>query len=104
MLLHVEDPTLRPRLMRWFDQQRVPPRIVAELDDTALLKAFGQEGSGAFVSPLLVAEQIAAQFEVERFGESAEIIDQINTISGERRLTHRAVVAISPAARNVTYA
>ncbi len=104
MLLHGEDSALRPRLMRWFDQQRVRPRIVAEFDDTALLKAFGQEGAGAFVSPLLVADQIAAQFEVERFGESVEIIDQIYAISGERRLTHRAVVAISQAARNVTYA
>lgn len=104
MLLHGEEAALRPRLMRWFEQQRVRPRIVAEFDDTALLKAFGQEGAGAFIAPMLVAGQISSQFKVKRFGESMEIIDQIYAISGERRLTHRAVVAISQAARNVTYA
>jgi len=104
MLLHGADSALRQRLMRWLEQQGVRPRIVAEFDDTALLKAFGQEGAGAFVAPVLVADQIALQFEVERFGETADVVDQIYAISGERRLTNRAVVAISQAARNVTFA
>lgn len=104
MLLHGEDSALRQRLMRWLDQRRLRPRIVGEFDDTALLKAFGQEGAGAYIAPMPVAEEICAQFKVKRFGTSMEVIDQIYAISGERRITHPAVVAISQAARNVTYA
>ena len=62
-----------------------------------------QAVAGVFVLPILVNDWIATQFEVERIGDSLEVIDQIYAISGERRLT-RAVVAISQATRNVTYA
>ena len=51
-----------------------------------------------------MADEIAAQFEVERFGKSMEMIDRIYAISGECRLTHLAVVAISQAVRNVPHA
>jgi LysR family transcriptional activator of nhaA len=104
MLLHGAESVLRQRLLRWLDAQGIRPRVVAEFDDTALLKAFGEEGAGAFVAPELVASQIARQFEVEIFGRTDEVIDQIYAISGERRITHRAVAAISDAARNVTFA
>lgn len=104
MLLHGEDSALRQRLLRWLNRRNIKPRVVAEFDDTTLLKAFAQNGAGAFISPEPVADQICEQFEVERFGSSAEIVDQIYAISSERRLTHRAVVAISETARRVVYA
>lgn len=63
-----------------------------------------QAVAGVLVLPILVIDQIAAQFEVERSGDWLEVIDQIYAISREKRLTHRAAVAISQAARNVTHA
>lgn len=104
VLLHGEESALRKRLLRWFDQHDIRPRVVAEFDDTALLKAFGKEGAGFFVAPELVSAQIEREFEVKRFGQAGEVIDQIFAISGERRLTHRAVLAISRAARDITFA
>jgi len=103
-LLHGEDSALRKRLLRWFEQRDIRPRVVAEFDDTALLKAFGQEGAGFFVAPAVVAAQIEQQFDVRRIGETDEVNDQIFAISGERRLTHPAVLAISRAARDITFA
>ena len=104
MLMHGGGSALRMRLMRWLEQHRLKPKIVAEFDDTALLKAFGQEGVGAFIAPSLVAQEVAVQYKLESFGQTNEIVDQSYMISTERRLTHPAVVAMSQAARGVMYA
>jgi LysR family transcriptional activator of nhaA len=77
---------------------------VAEFDDTALLKAFAQEGAGVFAALTLVAEQIARQFEVTPIGRSEEIVEQVYAISTERRVTHPAVLAITRTARNEAFA
>lgn len=104
ILLHGESSSVRHRLLRWLDRMKLRPRVVGEFDDTALLKAFAQEGAGVFVSPSLVADEICAQIGVEKVANLDEVVDQIYAISTERKLTHRAVVAISQVARDVTFA
>jgi LysR family transcriptional activator of nhaA len=104
MLLPGESAALRQRLERWFEQQRVRPRTVAEFDDTALLKAFAQEGVGVFAALTLVADQIVKQFEVMPVGRVDAIVEQVYAISTERRVTHPAVLAISRTARNEAFA
>jgi LysR family transcriptional activator of nhaA len=104
MLLPGESAALRQRLERWFEQQRVRPRVVAEFDDTALLKAFAQEGVGVFAALTLVADQIVKQFEVTPVGRVDGIVEQVYAISTERRVTHPAVLAISRTARNEAFA
>ncbi|MEI7446831.1 MAG: transcriptional activator NhaR [Burkholderiales bacterium] len=102
-LLHGEESGVRPRLMRWFEGQGIQPRIVAEFDDTALLKAFAQEGVGVFSAPTLVAEEICAALGVIVVGGTEEVREQAFAISVERRLSHPAVLAISEAARQTPY-
>jgi LysR family transcriptional activator of nhaA len=104
VLMPGDTSTLRARMDRWFEQQRVRPRVVAEFDDTALLKAFAQEGHGVFAALTLVADQIAKQFEVTPIGRVDEIVEQVYAISTERRVTHPAVLAISRTARNEAFA
>jgi len=99
MLLPGEDAAVRPKLLQWFDAQRVRPRIVGEFDDGSLLKAFGRAGTGIFVAPSVVAEQVARQYGVVALGQTEEVTEQFYAISVERRLTHPAVVAVSQAAR-----
>ena len=41
---------LRSDIDRWQDKHRLHPRVVAEFDDSALMKAFGQEGAGVFIA------------------------------------------------------
>ncbi len=45
-LLPGADVAIRPKLMQWFDAQRIRPRVFGEFDDSALLKAIGQAGKG----------------------------------------------------------
>jgi LysR family transcriptional regulator, transcriptional activator of nhaA len=98
-LLQGEDAAVRPRLLKWFEKERIRPRIVGEFDDGALLKEFGEAGTGIFAVPALVAAQVARQYGVQEIGRTDAVIEQFYAISIERRLSHPAVVAISSAAR-----
>lgn len=98
-LLPGEDAAVRPRLLRWFDKERIRPRIVGEFDDGALLKEFGEAGTGIFCMPTAAAPQIRKQYGVVELGRTSAVIEQFYAISVERRLSHPAVVAISSAAR-----
>ena len=40
------------RLLGWLEGQRIYPNIVGEFDDSALMKVFGEEGGGLFISQL----------------------------------------------------
>lgn len=98
-LMAGEDAAVRPRLLRWFEKERVHPRIVGEFDDGALLQAFGEAGKGIFAAPSAVADQICKQSGVTELGRTHLVTEQFYAISVERQLTHPAVVAISSAAR-----
>ena len=101
LLLPGDDTAVRSRLLRWLDSQHIRPHIVGDFDDTAVMKAFGSGGAGVFAMPSSVAEETAAQFNVELLGQTEEVRYQTYAISGERRLKHPAVVAISEAAPGV---
>lgn len=98
-LLPGEDAAVRPRLLKWFDRERIRPRIAGEFDDGALLKEFGGAGTGVFCMPSDVAAQIKRQYGVVEVGRTSEVMEQFYAISVERRLSHPAVVAISSEAR-----
>lgn len=100
MLLPGDDVANRPKLMRWFEEQRIKPNIVGEFDDSALMKAFGQAGVGFFAAPTSIAEQVEQECGVIRVGSTNDIMENFYAISVERKLTHPAVLAISEAARH----
>jgi LysR family transcriptional regulator, transcriptional activator of nhaA len=104
MLLPLENLTLRRALNQWFDRHDVKPRVVAEFEDSALLKAFGGDGLGLFPAPTVVEEEILEQYGVQLLGRVKEVRERFYAISVERRLRHPAVVAISGAAREDMFA
>jgi LysR family transcriptional activator of nhaA len=99
LLLPGDDVAVRPKLIRWFDQNRIRPHITGEFDDGALMAAFGQAGAGIFSAPSAIANQIQEQYGVVAIGATKDITESFYAISVERRLSHPAVIAISEAAR-----
>ncbi|MFN7549399.1 MAG: LysR family transcriptional regulator [Pseudomonadota bacterium] len=99
MLLPGGDSAVRAQLVEWFDRLRIQPRVVADFDDTAVMKAFGQGGAGVFPMPTIVAAETAAQYRVVPVGRTDDVRYQLYAVSTERRLTHPAGVAIRDAAR-----
>ncbi len=102
-LLPTRNTALRRDLQRWLDDHDLHPRTVAEFEDSALLKACGQAGLGAFAGPSAIADAITRQYNVRAVGELPGIGEQFYAISGERRLHNPAVVAITEAARKTLF-
>jgi LysR family transcriptional activator of nhaA len=98
-LLPGDSVATRPKLLQWFEEQDVHPRIVGEFDDSALLKAFGQGGAGLFVAPTAIARYVQRQYGVRAVGRIAAVVEELYAISTERRLRHPATIAIREAAQ-----
>ena len=99
MLMPTGTSTLRRALDQWFERQGIRPRIVAEFEDRALMKAFGEAGSGIFTSPTAVEDDVHAKYGVEVLGRTGEVRERFYAISSERRIKHPAVAVITTAAR-----
>ena len=102
-LLPTENTSLRRALEGWFEGQGVRPRPVAEFEDSALLKACGQEGVGVFAAPTAVEKEIARQYRVQVLGRIAEVRERFWLISPERRLRLPAVLALSDFAQKAVF-
>jgi LysR family transcriptional activator of nhaA len=104
MLLPGVENAMRPALERWFAQLNIQPQVKGEFDDSALMKAFGQEGIGLFPAPAVVQAQATRQHGVEIAGTAWEVTCHYYAISAERKLRHPAVLAISQAAQDELFA
>jgi LysR family transcriptional activator of nhaA len=100
-LLPTDGKTLRRTLDHYFDREGIRPRVVAELDDSALLTTFGQGGAGLFVAPTVLEKEVMRQYGVVVVGRLDEVRERYYAISVERRLKHPAVIAISEAANEM---
>lgn len=90
---------LRRDLERWFDRHGIEPQVVAEFDDSALLKVFGQSGLGIFAGPTAIENQIRTQYDVQVVGRTEEVLERFYAITVERRIQHPAVLAVCENAR-----
>ena len=103
MLLPTRLSSLRRELDRWLDAKGIRPIIRAEFDDSALLKVFGQAGEGLFPAPTVIEAEVRQHYQVEVVGRIDSIREQFYAISGERKLKHPAVVAITETARQEVF-
>jgi LysR family transcriptional activator of nhaA len=99
LLLPTPNTDLRRQLDRWFDESGYAPRVVAEINDSALLKEFGHAGAGLFPVCATVLEEVKQQYDVELVGNLEQVRMQFYAITLQRKLTHPAVVAISQNAK-----
>lgn len=100
LLLPSEINIVQSRLLQWLDGLHIYPRIVGEFDDSALMKVFGQAGTGIFTVPTAIADEVAKQFNVEIIGSTDDVREEFYAISVERKISHPAVAAITDTARN----
>lgn len=103
VLLPSDGTSLRRSLDQWFDSVGVRPRVVAECQDSALLKALGQDGFGAFPAPAVVSDEVRRQFGVRTLGVAGDVRERFYAISLQRRVRNPAVAAICEQARTVTF-
>ncbi|MBX2879794.1 MAG: transcriptional activator NhaR [Granulosicoccus sp.] len=92
---------LRRRLDHWFDEIGIVPNIVAEFDDSALMKTFGDAGLGAFPAPSVTSEEIQRTFHAKPIGLINGVFESYTAISPQRRLRHPSVLRIAENARQI---
>jgi LysR family transcriptional activator of nhaA len=103
-LLPVEGTTLRGSLEGWFQNAGIRPRLVAEFDDTALLKEFGNETEAFFAIPTVAVEMIAARYDVIAVGSIDDCREEFFAISAERKIKHPAFALITRTAKDSIFA
>ncbi|MES2512110.1 MAG: LysR family transcriptional regulator [Pseudomonadota bacterium] len=99
MLIQGPSASSRTALEGWLARQHVYPRIVGEFDDLTLLKTFGGQGRGVFMSASVLEDETVAQYGVDVIGRSDEMREHFYAISVERHITHPCVAAIAQVAR-----
>jgi len=95
---------VRRSLEQWFNTQDIKPKIVAECDDSALIKEFGKEGMGVFAAPTVIEAEIMQRYRVRVVGRLDAVRQQFYAISIERKIRHPAVAAICQSARQDIFA
>ena len=90
---------LRSGIDQWLEKHRIHPRIIAEFDDSALMKAFGQEGAGIFIAPAAIEAEVEWQYQVTAIGRVKEVKEKFYAISIERRILHPVVSEVMETAR-----
>ena len=76
---------IRHALSSWLATEQLYPKIVAEFDDSALLKLFGSENFGVFCAPSAIAEHVEKQYDVHCIGKSEALSERYYAITGKSR-------------------
>lgn len=103
-LLPLENSVLRRHLDHWFAATGVRPKVAGEFQDSSLMLDFGQSGSGLFVAPTVVEDDVARNHGLAIAGRIPEIEERYYAVAVERRLTHPGVTAILESARQTLVA
>jgi LysR family transcriptional activator of nhaA len=93
-LLPTTNIEIRRSLDEWFEDNKIRPEIVAEIEDSALLKTFAEDGMGLVIAPTVVRETIEHQYRLQFVGELADVIEQFYAITTQRKARSEAVAAI----------
>ena len=94
-LLPTENTSLLRTIQGWFDSHGVHPRVLAEFEDSALMRTFALDVQGFFpVHSVAVAETVA-RYGSKQIGEADGCRNDFYAITAERQLKHPAILAVT---------
>ncbi|WP_166260450.1 LysR family transcriptional regulator [Marinobacter salicampi] len=96
-LANATDSPYYDMLMNWFSVVGVRMKMVAQIDDSALIKVFGREGLGVFAAPTVIRDEVCRQYEVEHIASIEEVREELYAVVRGRNLIHEGVRAICTA-------
>jgi LysR family transcriptional activator of nhaA len=103
-LMPLEGTTLRRSLDDWLGANEIRPTVVAEIEDSALLKVCGQAGVGMFAAPTAVEREVRRQYGVQVVHRVETIRERFYAISAERRIRNPLVQTITNTAQRELFA
>lgn len=99
MLLPAGTSAIRRDIDDWLVSVGVSPRIIAEFDDSALMKAFAESGKAVFPAPVAIESEVEHMYGVARIGRVENLREAFYLISAERRLSEPFALKITDEAR-----
>jgi LysR family transcriptional activator of nhaA len=100
LLLPADNTNVRRALDQWFDSLQIRPLVAGQFEDFALLRRFGETGTGVFAAPSVLEKQFRSERKLKVVGRANSVRNRFYAISVERKLKHPAVVAICETARH----
>lgn len=88
-------------IITWLKSNGLGVNIVAEFDDSALMKLFGQQGMGIFSAPSSIKDDICQQYNVQCIGSTTDIKEQYYLITGQRQLTQQIPLQLIESAKKL---
>lgn len=88
-------------LRSWLDSHQLFPHVVAEFDDSALLKLFGSEGFGTFCAPSSISAHVESQYGVVRIGDAREVTERYFAMYGRNQQNNPLIQAITGQAKRL---
>ena len=95
LLLPGEQSSIKLSILSWLDDNDLKPNIIAEFDDTALTKLFGQSGYGIFCTPSIAEKHVLETYDVAVIGRTTDVKEQFYLISSERKIKHPAIAKLN---------
>ncbi|MEC8376743.1 MAG: LysR family transcriptional regulator [Pseudomonadota bacterium] len=92
---------IRNVLTSWLETEQLYPKIVAEFDDTALLKLFGSENFGVFCAPSAISTHVEEQYGVHCIGNASTLNERYYAITGRSSADYTISESIIEAARGI---
>lgn len=99
MVLPDGNSVFRRELDAWLRARGIRPRVMAEIDDAALLETFGHAGVGVFPAPSVLEPSIRRMYGVRLIGRADGLRQRFYAISRERQRKHPAVLAVIESTR-----
>ena len=93
------DAAVRRALDHWLQAHQLQPQVVAEFEDSALMKAFGEAGDGAFAAPTAIEAEVCRHYRVKVIGRVPEVRERYYAVSIERKIRHPGVKVLTSSAR-----
>ncbi len=103
ILLPTSNTLVRRDLDHWFEREGLHPQLMAEFEDSALMKIFGREVGMVFPAPVAIADEVCRLYGVKMVGQTSGVVERYYAISAERRVKHPGVLAITSAARDQVF-
>ncbi|MBU6467192.1 MAG: LysR family transcriptional regulator, partial [Burkholderiales bacterium] len=91
LLLPTTHSVVRGQLDRWLSQHGLRPRVVGEIEDSALLETFGSTDLGVFPAALAAEEELLQRSHVQLIGACEGVQQHYYAISTERKVMHPLV-------------
>jgi LysR family transcriptional activator of nhaA len=103
VLLPTDDTAIRRGIDQWFAGLGIRPLVVGEFEDYALLRVFGQKGTGVYPAPRIFEKDLKRHYGLLPIGLAKGVKGRFYAISVEKKIRHPAVAAICEAARRTLF-